>query len=110
MALREIIGRNLQHARTQLGLSQTEIATTLGLASHSVVSEIESGHRQISAVELASVARVLGKNMDWFFDPDAIKEDLVALARTKEKGPLRAVWAEAERYLENYVLLRRLLK
>ena len=110
MELKEIIGRNLQHARTKLGLSQTEVATKLGLASHSAISEMESGQRQVSARELVNLGEILDKNLDWFFDPNAITDEFVALARTKERGLARQVLVEAEKYFANYLLLRRLLK
>ncbi len=110
MELQGILGRNLQHARTKLGLSQTEVSTKLGLASHSAISEMESGQRQVSAQELVNLAKILGKNLDWFFKPDAITDEFLALARTKEKDLSREVLIEAEKYFENYLLLRRLLK
>ncbi len=110
MELQEIIGRNLQHARTKLRLSQTEVAAKLGLASHSAISEMEAGQRQVSAQALVILAKILGKNLDWFFNPSAVTDDFLVLARTNERGLVRLVLVEAEKYFANYLLLRRLLK
>jgi transcriptional regulator with XRE-family HTH domain len=110
MEILDIIARNVQLARTEAGLTQADLASALGLASHSAISEIEAGRRRLSATDLMRLSQELGKPMEWFLDPDASREDFFALARAKDRTPaVRAALTEAERYLCNYVLLRRLL-
>lgn len=49
--------RVLREARTNAGLTQTEVAKTFG-AHASFVSKIESGERRIDVVELAELCRL----------------------------------------------------
>ncbi len=106
----EILGRNIRFARKQANLSQGDVANALGLASHSAVSAMESGSRRISASELVRLSEIFETPMDWFFDPAAGKEDFVVLASAQDKPRgLREALLEAQRYFDNYVMLRDLL-
>ena len=59
-----LIGNRLRLAREQAGLSQRQVAKMVNLHRPSV-SEIEAGHRKVSAEELAEFARIYGVSMDW---------------------------------------------
>jgi transcriptional regulator with XRE-family HTH domain len=50
-------------ARRRAGLSQQDVATTLGVP-RSAVSDIEHGRRRIDALELARFARLTGTSVD----------------------------------------------
>lgn len=111
VAVKDIIAENIRYAREQAGLSQTDVSRALGLASHSGVSEIESGHRRVSATELVRLSDVLSKPIDWFFNADSGREDFVALARAQDRTvEFREALAEAEKYFQNYLLLQKVLK
>ena len=110
MTTAEVIARNLSVARKMVGLTQADVAERVGWSSHSILSQIEAGKRRVPVDELSELARVYGKSIDWFLDEDASGEDFVALARAQaSSGEVRHALAEAERLVENYVLLRKLL-
>ncbi|MGQ0765406.1 MAG: helix-turn-helix domain-containing protein [Gemmatimonadota bacterium] len=54
---------NVRTARERLGLSQKDVALELEIA-RSAVSDIETGKRQVSAVELVGLARILGTSVE----------------------------------------------
>lgn len=99
------IGRRLQRARLAAGLSQANVASTLGIP-RPAVSLIESGRRSVSSVELAKLARLYGKPASSFlFDPD--DEPVLQYFRSAtllEEGD-RAVVDEAVEWCRYYALL-----
>lgn len=110
MGTATVIARNIRIAREEADLTQKALADSLGLASHSAVSDMESGSRRVSAGDLAGIAKATGKTLDYFFDPDAGTEDFVVLARAqREASETRAELRKAERLAENYVFLKRVL-
>jgi len=111
MDYRAIIAENIRNARELAGISQEKVAKALGLDSHSAVSKMESGERRVTTTELAVLAQMFGKSVEWFFDPEATREDFVALARARSSGEeVKEALRKAERLVENFVLLRKLLK
>jgi transcriptional regulator with XRE-family HTH domain len=54
-----ILGCNIRNARERLGLTQQNLADAIGLASAQIISEIESGSRQVKAWELVQLAKAL---------------------------------------------------
>jgi len=59
------LARRLKEARKEAGLSQAEIAEQTGL-SRVAISEIESARRKVSSLELAALAKALGREPDHF--------------------------------------------
>lgn len=111
MEVMDILAQNIRYAREEAGLSQSDVSSALGLASHSGVSEIEAGQRRVSAAELVRLSEVLGKPMDWFFDPNASACDFLALARGQDESEgFDDVLTEAQKYFQNYRLLKNVLK
>jgi transcriptional regulator with XRE-family HTH domain len=53
-------------ARKSAALTQAALEGRLGLSA-GTLSKIESGTREISSTELASLATVCGKSLGWFF-------------------------------------------
>lgn len=73
----------LKEAREYMGISQEKVATYLGVP-RSAVSEIESGKRSVSALELQRLAKLYQKSVGWFTD-DVIQgapPEIEYLART----------------------------
>jgi len=111
MDYRAIIAENIRNARELAGVSQEQVARALGLGSHSAVSKMEAGERRVTTTELAILAQMFGKSVEWFFDPEAGREDFVALARARGSGEeVKEALRKAERLVENFVLLRKLLE
>ena len=55
----------LRQARAEAGLTQVELARAVG-RSQTWVSKSELGERRVDVVELAQLAEILGKPLEWF--------------------------------------------
>ncbi|MGQ9556976.1 MAG: helix-turn-helix domain-containing protein [Desulfurispora sp.] len=64
----KLIGRRLQLAREEAGLSQEQLATRLG-CSQSTLSNYEKGKRRLYLAQLEKIARVLNKPLEYFMQP-----------------------------------------
>jgi transcriptional regulator with XRE-family HTH domain len=61
---RQALGARLREAREYLGYSQEEAAKALGL-SRPAITNIESGQRNVQALELGSLARLYGRTVSY---------------------------------------------
>lgn len=57
---RKSMGERIRELRTQLGLSQLELAQKVGKSSAAYIAFIESGERNISTLDLMTLAKHLG--------------------------------------------------
>jgi transcriptional regulator with XRE-family HTH domain len=75
------IAKRLRLAREQAGLSQGQTANIMGLHRPSI-SEMEAGHRKVSAEELARLAEIYHVSISWLATgkPDSEGEGPVELA------------------------------
>jgi transcriptional regulator with XRE-family HTH domain len=81
---RQQIAARLREAREYVGLSQDEVAASLGL-SRPAITLIESANRRLEAVELAKLARLYGKSSEYLLNGDEsaeVKSNLEFFART----------------------------
>lgn len=62
------VGKRVAQARADLGLTQAELATRLGVA-RSTLAEMETGQRKISADELYRLSDLLRRPLERFFAP-----------------------------------------
>jgi XRE family transcriptional regulator, fatty acid utilization regulator len=63
-----MVGRRIQIARDELGLSQEELSKQLGFPVRQTLSNIEAGKRKVTAEELMKFMQTLKKNLDYFTD------------------------------------------
>lgn len=61
---RQAIAQRLRAAREQAGLSQGQVAATLGL-KRPAISEIEAGRRRVSAEEITEVSALYDVSVAW---------------------------------------------
>lgn len=109
MNMHETIASNFKRARNQAGMSQEEVAKHLGLP-RSAISEIEHGKRRVAAGEMAKVAELAGRTLDWFFVEHQDEEDFVVLARAQDSSAdVRDALRRAQLLCENYRLVDQLL-
>jgi transcriptional regulator with XRE-family HTH domain len=67
----EGIGRRIFEARERAGLTQADLAATIGLA-RPALTKIEGGTRRVTAAELGRIADALGERIEWLVeDPPA---------------------------------------
>lgn len=88
------IGRAVQRAREDAGLSQPELAQQMGVTPQAV-SEWELGKNHIKAAQLDRVATVLGKPVEYFYGkPVPLASELVAVASqsARELSPQEQEW------------------
>lgn len=79
-----MLGAKLREAREYLGLKQEQVARHMELP-RTAVSEIENGHRGVSAIELKKFARLYQRPVAWFTGEEAdtaVPADVAFLART----------------------------
>jgi len=61
---REEIGARIRSARSVRGMSQQALADAMGM-HRTAISDIETGNRNVTAVELLVLARELGRSVSW---------------------------------------------
>jgi transcriptional regulator with XRE-family HTH domain len=59
------IGRKIQKARDEKGLTQVDLAQELGI-TQAALSNYELGKRRLYLHQIEQIARTLGKNLDYF--------------------------------------------
>lgn len=78
----------LKEAREYLGLSQEEVANALNIP-RPAISRIESGQRNVEALELEQFSRLYTRSIEYFLSGEKPKEELqgtVAFAARALKG------------------------
>ncbi|MDE0069115.1 MAG: helix-turn-helix transcriptional regulator [Caldilineaceae bacterium] len=74
---RQVIASRLRLSREMAGLTQGQVAKTLGW-HRPTVSEIEAGRRRVSAEELSMLAEIYGVKVPWIVDDDDENSSLIA--------------------------------
>jgi transcriptional regulator with XRE-family HTH domain len=72
---KQIIANRLAEARKMAGLSQGQVARMMGL-HRPTISEIEAGHRNVTATEIAQFAEIYDVAVNWLMGEGAEKLDL----------------------------------
>ena len=95
------IGRRLRRARESRQITQESASEALGL-QRSAISLMESGHRQVSTLELTRLADLYGRSVEWFVNPNIPVEQedpVVALFRADPGLQGEVVQKQASRCL-----------
>ena len=111
----ETLDKRIMAARQAAGFSITKAAQKLGFKNYQTLSAIEKGTRKINAHELIMMARLYGRNLDYFLESD-VATDPVLLWRHEVKPALKARKTDVNQvqrqflsFLENYSNLEHLL-
>ncbi|MHA6620311.1 helix-turn-helix domain-containing protein [Pseudonocardia sp. DLS-67] len=82
---RTAVGQRLRAARETLGLTQDDVAGALGIPRTSVIA-MESGKRNVTAVELRRLARLYRRNVQWLLgeEDDAAAVDTALYRATQD--------------------------
>jgi Zn-dependent peptidase ImmA (M78 family)/transcriptional regulator with XRE-family HTH domain len=96
---RDELGRRIRSARESCGQTQEQLGDATEL-SRVAISQIESGARSVSSIELDRIAYALGRDIKSFFEESFVEQDpLAALFRTEaqlgEQGELRRALQES---------------
>ena len=77
------IGERIRQRRTEVGLTQHELASALD-CSYQQIQKFENGSNRIAAAQLLALAQRLDVPVGWFFDEDA--GTALAAASLEEHG------------------------
>ncbi|MBC7106324.1 MAG: helix-turn-helix transcriptional regulator [Firmicutes bacterium] len=88
------IGRKIQRAREEAGLSQEELAARLG-CSQSTLSNYELGKRRLYLAQLEAIGRALGKPIHYFLEDEGLPGP--EISETEGAADLREVLGLAAR-------------
>lgn len=82
-AARKRLAERLRLAREAAGISQDAVAQTLGVP-RAAISQIEHGNRRVEAIELARLAKLYKRPLNYFADDEGAKDtqDFELLKRT----------------------------
>lgn len=104
----EALHQRIISAREAAGFTITDAAQKLGFKHYQILSAIEKGSRNINAAELIEMARLYGRNLDYFFAGSVSKEPL-PIWRKMTAGDIKSVQRPFLLFLENYSKLENLL-
>jgi len=96
-------------ARESAGFTIAEAAGKLGFNNYQTLSSLEKGARNITANELIEMARLYGRNLDYFFESDASPEPVPLWRRIEKTGDVKKEQREFLTFLEHYSNLKNLL-
>jgi transcriptional regulator with XRE-family HTH domain len=71
MTSKDEIGQRIRSAREEAGMTQGELGRAWGGKSHAAVSDVERGATHVTASSLAELAKILGKDVGYFFGEKA---------------------------------------
>jgi len=105
-----MFGGLLKSARTSIGYTLKEVSGQLGLAI-STISEIESGKRRVSMVELYKFSRIYQRPVDFFFDQDKSNTAFAVLYRVANEALLeKKTVIDFHELCRDYKSLQKLMK
>ena len=104
----DVLDKRIMAARQAAGFSITEAAQKLGFKNYQTLSAIEKGARKINAHELIMMARLYGRNLNYFLESD-VATDPVPLWRKARKTDVNQIQRQFLSFLENYSNLEHLL-
>ena len=82
------VGRRIQHARDDAGLTQEQLAVAVGYKSATAISFIESGERKLRVSELEKIAEVLHCDIQFLLTGTVDKKLTVKMALRSEHKDL----------------------
>jgi transcriptional regulator with XRE-family HTH domain len=77
---RQLMADRLREARTTRGLTQIDVEREIGI-HRSGISDIETGHRGVTALEIHRLSRLYGRSVAWLVGDDDEEETDIQLLR-----------------------------
>jgi len=85
------LGELLRKERESLDLTLTEVSKKLNFNHYQTLSSIEVGEREVKAFELAELARIYGRDIDYFLNLDDSKEKVQILWESPEESTQKSL-------------------
>ncbi|MBQ9708874.1 MAG: AMP-binding protein [Firmicutes bacterium] len=100
-------GINIAKRRKEIGMTQDQLAEKMGYKTRSTISRIESGANDVSAVNLAKFAEVLGTTEEELMGNETVKRETnteaVALPRTYDDKMFRETFEREYTWLNGFM-------
>lgn len=69
------LGERLKAVRDNLGFTLGEVSEKMGFNNYQTLSSIEDGSREVKAHELAALAKIYLKDINYFLNEDKVAEE-----------------------------------
>ncbi len=107
----EGLGRVLKETRIKIGLTLEDVARKMDFNNYQILSSIEDGSRQIKAYELAQLAKIYMRGVDYFLNPQKqAEEESVIWRECRDDGIAKIKEQEFLKYCYNYFELEQKLR
>ena len=91
MNIQKKLANLLKKERESLDLTLKEVSKKLGFNNYQTLSSIEAGEREVKAWELAKLAIIYGRDIDYFLNLDLPQKEVRILWRRPETSPQKTV-------------------
>ncbi len=87
MNIQKVLANRLKKERESLDITLKEVSEKLEFNNYQTLSSIEAGEREIKAWELAKLAEIYGRDIDFFLNLESIQKEVRILWRSRETSP-----------------------
>ncbi len=105
---KKVLGQRIESARRNLNLTQQQLAEETNFSSHQILSQIESGQRDVKAWELARIAKVLCVDLYDLLNNDDFLVTHTVYWRKKPINDRERIEAAFIKFARDYALVERL--
>lgn len=91
MNIRKKLANLLKKERESLDFTLKEVSEKLGFNHYQTLSSIEAGERELKAWELAKLAKIYGRDIDYFLNLESPQRDVKILWRSPETSPQKTL-------------------
>jgi len=91
MNIQKKLASLLKKERESLDLTLREVSGKLGFNNYQTLSSIEAGERELKAWELAKLAKIYGRDIDYFLNLDVPQKEVRILWRSPETSPQKTI-------------------
>jgi Zn-dependent peptidase ImmA (M78 family)/transcriptional regulator with XRE-family HTH domain len=81
----------LKNERESLDLTLKDVSKKIGFNNYQTLSSIEAGEREVKAWELAKLAKIYGRDIDYYLDLDSPQKEVRILWRSPETSPQKTL-------------------
>ncbi len=91
MNIQKKLANLLKNERESLDFTLKEVSEKVGFNNYQTLSSIEAGEREVKAWELAKLAEIYGRDMDYFLNLESPQREVRILWRSPETSPQKTL-------------------
>ena len=91
MNIKKKLANLLKKERESLDFTLKEVSERIGFNNYQTLSSIEAGEREVKAWELAKLAEIYGRDMDFFINLESPQREVRILWRSPETSPQKTL-------------------